>query len=111
MRESYSEGVANHADPESCGGVREDAAEALTGASAGQPLSRESNEFRGADAVATCGRPHRSGRHRKTRPDLARSKTLGTRRTFLHGNREIPRPATVAPTAMARTVNPQGARR
>ncbi len=32
MRESHSEGVANHADPESCGGIREGAVEALTGA-------------------------------------------------------------------------------
>src|ERR1017187_6311880 len=31
----------HHPDPESCGGVRKDAAEALTGADAGEPLSRE----------------------------------------------------------------------
>jgi RNA-directed DNA polymerase len=30
-----------HSSPESCGGVREDAAEALTGEDAGEPLSRE----------------------------------------------------------------------
>jgi hypothetical protein len=45
MREPHSEGVANHADPESCGDVREDGAEALTGAHAGQVLSRENNHF------------------------------------------------------------------
>ena len=41
MKEPYVEGVANHDDPESCGGDREVAAEALTGALAGGALSRE----------------------------------------------------------------------
>lgn len=50
-----------------------------------------------------------TGRGAIARPvRTSRSKTLCTRRTFLHGNREIPRPAAVAPTAMARTVNPGG---
>jgi RNA-directed DNA polymerase len=44
MEESYREGVANHPDPESCGVVRKGGAEALTGAHAGQVLSREINE-------------------------------------------------------------------
>src|SRR5271157_2346341 len=41
MKVSHSEGVANHAGSESCGGVREDLAEALTGESTGQLLNRE----------------------------------------------------------------------
>jgi RNA-directed DNA polymerase len=41
MKESYGEGVATHTDPESCGAVREDGVEALTGARAGRVLSRE----------------------------------------------------------------------
>ena len=41
MKVRYRKGIANHPDPESCGGAREDAIEALTGESAGQPLSRE----------------------------------------------------------------------
>jgi hypothetical protein len=111
MREPHSEGVANHADPESCGDVREDGAEALTGASAGQPWSREKQQ---TPRCRRCPKKRKAtpvGRHRKTWPDLARSKTLCTRRTFLHGNREIPRPATTAPTAVARTENPQETRR
>ena len=35
MQESYIEGLANHDDPESCGVVREDGGEALTGVRAG----------------------------------------------------------------------------
>ena len=39
MQEPHVEDVANHNDPESCGVYREVRAEALTGESAGQPLS------------------------------------------------------------------------
>jgi hypothetical protein len=46
MKEPYIEGVANHDDPESCGGAREGDGEALTGARAGWPLSREIRLFR-----------------------------------------------------------------
>jgi hypothetical protein len=45
----YGEGVANRTGPESCGAAREGRAEALTGGSAGQPLSG-GNHLRGADA-------------------------------------------------------------
>jgi RNA-directed DNA polymerase len=41
MQESYREGPASHPDPESCGGAREDAAEASIGVHAGKVLSRE----------------------------------------------------------------------
>jgi hypothetical protein len=43
MQESHVEGVANHNDPESCVGAREDAGEALTGARTGRVSSREIN--------------------------------------------------------------------
>jgi hypothetical protein len=46
---SYSEGLANRTDPESCVGVREDAGEALTGERIGQPSSRENLKVPGAD--------------------------------------------------------------
>ena len=51
MRTLYIEGVATHGDPESCGCVREDAAEALTGAAAGWAIEPRNQGFRGADAV------------------------------------------------------------
>jgi hypothetical protein len=41
----YDEGLAIHIGPESCGGIREDVVEALTGERIGQPLSRESVIF------------------------------------------------------------------
>jgi len=111
MKESHSEGVASHADLESCGGDRKVAVEALTEARMGQPLSREMHAERGADAVVRGGRPHRSGRYCKTRMDPARSETLRTYGTFSHGNWEVPRPAMDVTNAMVRTENPQGVRR
>ena len=41
MEESHGKDLASHPDPESCAGGREAAGEALTGAHAGQPSSRE----------------------------------------------------------------------
>ena len=51
MKVSYSKGVATHADPESCVCTGNCAGEALTGARAGQGLSRErKNDFGGPTA-------------------------------------------------------------
>jgi len=44
-------GVANRIDPGSCAVAREGIGEALTGDRTGQPLSRESTLFPGADVV------------------------------------------------------------
>jgi len=46
MKESYSEGVASHTDPESCGDGSNAMAEALTGEHAGGLLSSEIKSFR-----------------------------------------------------------------
>ena len=51
MQVHYDEGIANRIGPESCAGTREGAGEALTGVCIGQPSSRESGLFPGADAV------------------------------------------------------------
>ena len=59
MKESYRKGLASHPDPESCGGSREAALEALTGASAGWVFSSEILLFPGADGVKQHGRQHR----------------------------------------------------
>ncbi len=67
MQVHHDEGVANHIDPESCAGAREGIGEALTGGRIGQPLSRESTLFSGADVVPltegnTAGRDNASAR-------------------------------------------------
>lgn len=51
MQVHHDEGVANRIDPESCADAREGIGEALTGECTGQPLSRESTLFPGADVV------------------------------------------------------------
>ena len=90
MKESYGEGLATHIDPESCGGACEGVDEALTGARAGQVLSRESPILWGADAVGESGRPHPTHRYREMRRDPARSETPSTYGNTSHENREIP---------------------
>ena len=100
MKESYGEGVATHAGPESCVAVRKVGVEALTGESAGWPLSREIHAppvnrrvLRGADVLETDGRPHRMRRYRKADSDPARSETPRMHGRTLRGNREIPQPS------------------
>ncbi len=51
MRVPYGEGIAGHTGSESCGGVREDAVEALTGVRAGWVLSLENFSTRSADGL------------------------------------------------------------
>ena len=51
MRVSYGEGIANHTGSESCGSIREDAAEALTGGRAGWVSSHENVYIRSADGM------------------------------------------------------------
>jgi RNA-directed DNA polymerase len=102
MEVPYSEGLANHAGPESCVGVREAAGEALTGVRAGWVLSREINAppqgglLRGADAVETGGRQDRLSREGERQPDPARSETPRMYANTSRGNREIPRASVVA---------------
>lgn len=90
MKESYGEGLATHAGPESCGGIRKDAVEASKGVRAGWVLSRERRLLRGADAVELSGRLHTVRRQRETHRDPARSETPGTLGYTMRGNREVP---------------------
>jgi hypothetical protein len=84
MKDSYSEGVANHTDPESCGCV-------LTGERMGQVLSREIPIFQGADVVGRYGRQYRMYRNREIHSDPAEWGTCvqkvqgdGAGNTFYH---------------------------
>lgn len=91
MKESYGEDLASHTDPESCTVVREDGCEALTGACAGELLSREIRGSRGADVVLKSGRPHPMHRDGKRYGSLARSENLSMYRNTSRENREVPR--------------------
>ena len=87
MKEPHSEGVAKHADLESCAGAGENAGEALTEALAGRRSSREIR-LSGADPVDRRGRQHRPSRYRKRRANPARSQNPCTSGNSPHQNRE-----------------------
>jgi hypothetical protein len=116
MRVPYGEGVASHTGPESCGCVRKDVVEALTGVRAGRVLSPVILTVRDADALMSRGRPNRSTRHREGLTGPAGSQTPSThastsqgRRSLPSGSREIPGSA---PTRIGvRAVNLKGERR
>ena len=62
MKVQYGKDPANHSGPESCGGAREGAAEALTGDTGGSAIEPR-NPNSGTDAVKRCGRQHATGRY------------------------------------------------
>jgi hypothetical protein len=92
MKESYSEGLANHAGLGSYAGIRKSAGGTLIEVRAGRVLSREMvAKNRGADDVIECGRQHRPQRMPMLEEDPARSETPGMHGNILDGNWEIPR--------------------
>ena len=116
MKVSYVEGVAIYDGSESCVHIREGVGEALTGGSAGQPLSREIHapcrEARvvwGAETVGVSRRPHRGNRFGEVALDPTRSETLCTHTSTLFGNREISESS--ATLSAERIGKPLGARR
>jgi hypothetical protein len=89
MKVSNVKGLANHNDPESCGGARKSDGEALTGESAGWVLSREKLLVRDADLLRRRGRQQSTFRIGKGRWYPARSETPGMHGSNLRENREI----------------------
>ena len=88
MQVSDSEGLANHAGPESCAGPGNGASEALTGERAGRVWSPEIGAFSGADALLTRGRQQRVCHYGKAYTYLAGSQTPGMHRNIVCGTRE-----------------------
>ena len=108
MKESYGEGVAIHSDPESCGGPRKGAVEALTGARAGRVSSPEKLSIRvPTPSFVAEGNTDRAANARRW-PDPAWSKTPSTHGNSSHGSRESLQ-STVEDGAAVRAGNPQGA--
>ena len=88
MQEPHSEGVAHHADPESCAGDGNVAGEALTGENAGQVFSSEITSI-GVPTRCCDGEGHtRRSVQRELPFDAAESQTLSMRGHSLRGNRE-----------------------
>jgi RNA-directed DNA polymerase len=84
-----SEGLANHAGPESCGFIGNGRHEALTGEDAGRVLSPEIGLVLGANALRTRGRPHRGYRFGEVSTDPAGSETSGMHGNTVSGTREV----------------------
>jgi len=109
MKESHGEGVAIHSDPESCVVVRKGEGEALTGARAGQPLSRET------DLAPRCRRPY--GRRKATPTASPARDAVGPRavKDPVHAPKHLERepggPAPVCREAADRIGKSQDARR
>ena len=88
MQVYHDEGVAIHIGPEPCVAAREGNGEASAGERIGQPLSRERNSSRGADAV-------RRAEGNTAMRVIASAWPLGAVRDpgmcgrSLHGNREV----------------------
>ena len=77
MKESYSESVASHTGPESCGVPRKGDAEALTGGSAGRVIESRKIHYSGTPTfLVGSGRQHLVHRFREGCESLARSQIL-----------------------------------
>ena len=100
MKELYGEGLATHADPESCAGSHEGAGEALTGAHAGRAIEPRKHRFLGADVVTVGGRQHDHEREASSGSARRGRRTRGPGREdrgsmrgiSMRENREIPCP-------------------
>lgn len=92
MKESYSEGLANHTGLRSYAGTRKGAGGTLIEVRAGWVLSHEiAQENRGADDVIEYGRPNRLQRTPMLQKNPAGSETPSMHGNIRNGNWEIPR--------------------
>ena len=97
MKESYSEGLANHTGPESCACGGNTLCEALTGVTCRQGIElRKLLIVLGADVLCLYGRQHSGSRQGETFRGPAESETLS-----MHGNifRENRDPLSLSPFA------------
>lgn len=91
MKESYSEGIANHTGPESCVGGREADGEALTGVRTGWVLNRERYFTSGCRRIFSHAEGNTLGiAIAKMLKDPARSQTPRTCGNSMHRSWEIP---------------------
>ena len=92
MKESYSEGMANHTGLGSYAGIRKGTGGTLIEVSAGWVMSREiTTQNQGADDVMACGRQYRLQRTLRLQKNPARSKTPSMHGNTRKGDWEIPR--------------------
>jgi hypothetical protein len=108
MKESYSEGMANHAGLRSYAGSRKAEGGTLIEVRVGRVLSREiSIKNWGADGVSKHGRRNRLQRMPMLQKNPTRSKTPSMHGNTLVGNWEIP----LSPAKVGRVGKSEDARR
>src|SRR3972149_10233734 len=89
MKELHRKGSAIHSDPESCTYNREAVGEALTGESAGQPLSCEIKTTREPTLLSEAEGNTLIGVKSEPNRVSAQSENLSMHGHSLHGNREL----------------------
>src|SRR5215472_8315869 len=97
MKVQHGKDVANHSGPESCGGAREGAAEALTGETGGSAIEPRNQKSGTPTQLSNAEGNTDQGDTRKSWDGPARSETLHTPGSLLHRSWEI----SVAPNAQA----------
>jgi hypothetical protein len=85
----YGEGLANRPGPESCGGVREDAVEALTGVHVGRVIERRDTSSFGVLMLSSRQKAKRYAALARAAAGSASSEDPGMRARLAYGNREI----------------------
>lgn len=86
MKEPYKKGLATHFGPESCGTVRKDSGEALTGEDTGKVLSLEiPANFREPTPFLDGGRQHGIHRYCEVDPSLRGRRPLARMDTYHTG--------------------------
>jgi RNA-directed DNA polymerase len=89
MKVQCGKDVASHSGPESCGGAREGAAEALTGETGGSAIEPRNQEFGTPTPLSDAEGNTNQGDSCESWNGPARSETLHTPGSFLHRSWEI----------------------
>ena len=89
MKVQYGQDLANHSGPESCGGAREGAAEALTGETGGSAIEPRNPSSGTPTQLSDAEGNMNQGDRCESWGSPARSETLHTPGSFLHRSWEI----------------------
>ena len=89
MKVQYGKDLANHSGPESCGGAREGAAEALTGETGGSAIEPRNQKSGTPTPLSDAEGKTEQGDKCESWDGPARSETLHTPGSFLHRSWEI----------------------
>src|SRR5450432_551270 len=110
MKVQHGKDLANHSGPESCGGAREGAAEALTGETGGSAIEPRNPKSGTPTLLSNAEGNMNQGDNCEPWDSPARSETLHTPGSFLHRSWEIfavPGATTPGSSGKAKCHNPE----